>query len=75
VARHASENSGAIQDSHLIAHAETQRIAESFMAASPWLGDMHWSTGIDHEFWGFIDPADSRLSSAASSGLTKTNAQ
>jgi hypothetical protein len=65
VARRASQGSDAPQDSHLIGHDETRRIAESFLAASPWLGNVGWSTGIDDDFLGFIDAEDPRFDSTA----------
>jgi hypothetical protein len=38
VARHAAEGQRASGDSHLIGDDETRRIAEGFLAASPWRG-------------------------------------
>jgi hypothetical protein len=42
VARHAAEGQRASGDSHLIGDDETRRIAEGFLAASPWLGNIQW---------------------------------
>ena len=43
VARHAAEGQRASGDSHLIGDDETRRIAEGFLAASPWLGNVQWT--------------------------------
>jgi hypothetical protein len=52
--------------SHLIADEETRRIAESFLAASSWLGSLTWQdivVGLDAEYlaeWdGTFDPKKS----------------
>ena len=42
VVRHAAEGQRATGDSHLIGDDETRRVAEGFLAASPWLGNIQW---------------------------------